>query len=335
MRTYYLLFICCLAAALTACDKEKAQTTSTTVAPESITFTDEALYPEGVAWDANHNRFLVTSIHKGVVGAVTIDGSFSVFATDPHMVSAVGIHIDAKRDRVLVCNSDPGASAFSSKETTGKLAGLAAFQLSTGELIKYINLTEGIDGGHFCNDLTIDSNGTAYITDSFSPIVYRVDKNYQASVLLNDKTFSGDSFNLNGIVVKDGYLLTVKMNSGQLFKIPLDNPGAFSEVKLEQPVYAADGALWGPDGSLIVIANNNAHVGAKPPVATNKVIKLQSTDNWATAKVIGQADTGDVFATTGTIMDGNIYVIHAMLQVLFNPKTEKQLAQFEIHRYNP
>jgi len=325
-----IILVVIFAGVLGACRQSKVLTN-----PDMVSFKSPALYPEGIAWDADHNRFLVTSIHKGVVGAVKVDGSYSVFARDPHMVSSVGIHIDAKRDRVLVCNADPGASEFSSKKTTGKLAGLAAFQLSTGKLIKYINLADGIDGGHFCNDLTIDKDGTAYITDSFSQVVYKVDKNYHASVLINDKTFSGDSFNLNGIVVKDGYLLALKMNSGQLFKIPLDNPGNFSEVKLKKRIYGADGALWGPDGSLIVIANNNAYVGAKPPVATNQVIKFRSHDNWATAEVVGQESTGDVFATTGTVKDGDIYVVHAMLQVLFNPKTEKQLAQFDIRRYQP
>ena len=110
---------------------------------------------------------------------------------------------------------------------------------------------------------------------------------------------------------------------------------AFNEVKLKNPIYGADGLSWGPDGSLIVIANNNAYVGATPPTATNKVIKLNSSDNWASANVTGQANTGDVFATTGTVRDGQFYVIHAMLHVLFNPDTKKHLEQFNIVKYNP
>ena len=301
----------------------------------TIKFNSTALYPEGVDWDAKNKRFLVTSIRKGEIGSVKDDGTYWVFAKDSRMVSSVGIKIDAERDRVLVCNADPGAAEKSSKATTGKLAGLASFRLSTGKLIKYIDLAKGIDGGHFCNDLTIDKDGTAYITDSFSPIIYKVDTNYNASVLLNNKTFSGKSFNLNGIVVKDNYLLVVKMNSGQLFKIPLNNPNAFNEVKLNNPIYGADGLAWGPDGSLIVIANNNAYVGATPPTATNKVIKLRSADKWQSAKILGQADTGDVFATTGTIRNGQFYVIHAMLHVLFNPETKQHLEQFNIVKYNP
>lgn len=325
-----LFFTIIFAVYLVACNGNDVTPT-----PEIVKFNSSTLYPEGVNWDATNKRFLVTSIRKGEIGSVKDDGSYWVFAKDPRMVSSVGIRIDEIRDRVLVCNADPGAAEKSGSDTTGKLAGLGVFQLSTGKLIKYIDLAKGIDGGHFCNDLAVDKDGTAYITDSFSPVIYKVDVNYNASVLINNKAFTGKSFNLNGIVVKDNYLLVAKMNSGQLFKIPLDNPNAFTEVRLKEKIYAADGLLWGPDGSLIVIANNNAVVGATPPTATNKVFKLTSSDNWETATFIGQASTGEVFATTGTVRDGNIYVVHAMLQVLFNPQTKKHMEQFKIVKYNP
>lgn len=330
MKTYQYLILCSLAAGLIGCNSSP-----TAVTPSAVKFNSVALYPEGVDWDARNQRFLVTSIRKGEIGSVKDDGTYWVFAKDPRLISSVGIKIDVQRDRVLVCNADPGAAEKSSPATTGKLAGLAAFQLSSGKLIKYIDLAKGIDGGHFCNDLTVDKDGDVYVTDSFSPIIYKVDTNYRSSVLINNGAFNGKSFNLNGIVIKDNYLLVVKMNSGQLFKIPLDNPNAFNEVKLESPIYGADGLSWAPDGALMVIANNNAYVGATPPTATNKVIKLRSNDNWKTATVVGQSDTGDVFATTGTIRDGQFYVIHAMLQVLFNPDTKQHLEQFDIVKYNP
>lgn len=328
---YYLCLLLTVLAFTTACT-EKKPTAKTVALPETVTFSSASLYPEGVDWDAGNQRFLVTSIHTGVVTAVTPDGNTSVFAQDAKMVSAVGIRIDESRDRVLVCNADPGASKFSSKETTGKLAALAVFQLSTGKIISYINLAEGLDGGHFCNDIAIDKNGNAYITDSFSTVIYKVTPDYKHSVLINDKTFSGNSFNLNGIVVRDNYLLVDKMNSGQLFKIPLDNPQSFTEVKLPEKLEGADGLVWAPDGSLIVIANNNAHVGIPASAAVNASVKLTSTDDWKTASITGKSPTGDVFATTGTVVDGKVYVIYAMLHVLFNPKTEKHLDQFKIQQ---
>lgn len=330
MKLRQIATICVLCLSLAACAPSKPG-----APPATLSFDSAALYPEGVEWDAANQRFLVTSIRKGEIGSVKDDGTYWVFARDPRLISSVGIKIDAARDRVLVCNADPGAAEKSSPETTGKLAALAVFRLSTGELIKYIDLAQGIEGGHFCNDLTIAPDGTAYVTDSFSPLIYKVDADYQVSILVSDPAFSGESFNLNGIVVKDDYLLVVKMNSGQLFKIPLAEPKAFKQVRLENPIYGADGLSWDARGDLIVIANNNAHVNAKPPIATDKVIKLKSADNWASAKIVGQAATGDVFATTGTVRDGQFYVIHAMLHVLFNPETKKHVERFNIISYQP
>lgn len=319
-------------AAVKPADEQK-----TAALPDIVKVNSPALYPEGVEWDQANQRFLVGSLRKGTLGSVKDDGSYEVFATDPRMISSIGVELDSARDRVLVCNSDAGAGEKTSKETATRLAALAVFQLSSGKLIKYIDLAKGLEGGHFCNDIALDKDGTAYITDSFSPIIYKVDPDYNASVLFSDPAFSGKSFNLNGIVVKDNYLLVVKMNSGQLFKIPLDNPKSFTEVEVmtSEKFEGADGLLWAPDGSLILIAGNNAHIGVPANTDTNAVFRLTSNDDWKTATVKGKSDTGDVFASTGTIRDGEIYVMHSMLHVLFNPETKQHIEQFDIKKYNP
>jgi len=291
--------------------------------PDTISFTKEALYPEGVEYDAENNRFLVTSLREGIVGTVTPDGKYDVLFKDDHMVSAIGIRIDKERDRVLVCNSDPGVSIHTSPETQGKLAGLAVFQLSSGNLIKYIDLailSKG--GGHFCNDIALGWNGVAYVTDSFSPIIYKVDTDNNASIFMENDKFAGEGFGLNGIVVKDDYLLVAKYNDGTLYKFPLEDPQNFSQVTLEASYPGADGLLWADDGSLILIANAN----------TNKVIKLISDDNWASAKVVGTVDTGQVFATTGKLVHGDIFVLNAMLHIVFNPETKEHVKSFDIKK---
>ena len=291
--------------------------------PDIVSFEKDALYPEGLEYDAGNNRFLVTSLREGIVGTVTPDGDYEVLFQDGNMVSAIGIRIDKARDRVLVCNSDPGVSVHTNKETQGKLAGLAVFQLSTGKLIKYIDLaglSEG--GGHFCNDIALDSNGVAYVTDSFSPIIYKIDTDNNASIFMQNDKFAGEGFGLNGIVMKDDYLLVAKYNDGTLFKFPLDDPQKFSQVNIEGAYPGADGLLWADDGSLILIAN----------AQTNKVLKLTSEDNWVSAKVAGSVDTGQVFATTGEDINGDIYVLYAMLHVVFNPETKEHVKAFEIHK---
>jgi len=296
---------------------------SQAVLPDTISFTKAALYPEGVDYDAANNRFLVTSLHEGIVGAVTPDGKYTPLFQDPHMVSAIGLRIDAKRDRVLVCNSDPGVSLLTSKESQGKLAGLAAFKLSSGELIKYVDLGALANGGgHFCNDIALDNDGNIYATDSFSPIIYKIDSNYNASIFVQDKAFEGQGFNLNGIVVNGNYLIVAKDNDGTLFKFPLDDPGKFVQIKVDQKMPGADGLVMKSDGSLLVIANGN----------TNKVFKLTGDDDWNSATVTASEDTGDTFTTTGVEVNGSVYALNARLNVLFNPKAEKQVDSFVIKK---
>jgi hypothetical protein len=141
------------------------------------------------------------------------------------------------------------------------------------------------------------------------------------SFFRNDR-FSGEGFNLNGIVVKDDYLLTAKYNEGVLFKIPLNDPEKFTQVTVAETFPGADGLLWAADGSLIVIAN----------MQTNKVFKLTSVDSWASATIASRVDIGEVFATTGVEINGAVYALHAMLHVLFNPETKQHVEAFEIHK---
>lgn len=317
MIKYSLLIILVTVASLIAgCDSLRS--------PDVISFKKIALYPEGIEYDSKRNRFLVTSMRTGIVGEVSDNGSYKPFITDKHFVSAVGIRIDIAGDRVLVCNADPGVSVHTIKKTRGKLTGLGIYQLSSGRLLKYIDLAAlSKGGGHFCNDIGLDSVGNAYVTDSYSPIIYKIDLQNNASILLNDQRFVGEGFNLNGIVHKKDYLLVAKYNEGILFKVPLKNPQKFTQVKLDQKMVGADGLLWTKDGALIVIAN----------MTTNKIFKLRSADNWASARVVATADTGPVFATTGVLRKGSIYVLDAMLHVLFNPKTTKHTETFNIRKH--
>ena len=302
----------------TACSEK-----NTSTGPDTISFKKPALYPEGVEYDAKGKRFLVSSMHEGKIGAVSLDGSYRVLVNDPELVSSVGIRVDQARDRLLVCNSDPGVSVHTKKENQGKLAGLGIYKLSTGQRQAYIDLGSMAGGGHFCNDIALDKAGNAYISDSFSPILYKVDTNNQASILLTDKRFAGEGFNLNGLVVKDDYLIVAKYNEGLLFKVPLNAPDKFSQVKIDQLMPGADGLLWAADGSLIVIANTS----------TNKLFKLSSDDNWASARVIKTSETGQVFPTTGALRNGEIYVLNAMLHVLFNPATTSHIETFQIQKH--
>jgi len=284
-------------------------------AMEDRSATWENLYPEGVDYDAETDRMFFSSLYYGGIFVQDESGEVTPFVGDDNLISSVGILVDSDRNRLLVANADPGVGAATSPETVGATAGLGIYNLETGDLETYVDLGVLLpDSPHFANDLAVDDDGNAYITDSFSPVIYKVSVDGEAEVLLMDDTFSGEGFVLNGIVYHpDGYLITVKGNEGTLFKIPLDDPTAFIAVASEEVYLGADGLEWDAQNRLVVITNFLGGAGE------NSVNILESSDEWETATLVSST-TVDVPITTGVVIEDMFYAIAGNLNNLFNPE---------------
>lgn len=179
------------------------------------------------------------------------------------------------------------------------------------------------DGSRFANDVAVDPDGNAYLTDSYSPIIYKIDLDGKAEVLLEDDSFTGEGFNLNGIDYHpDGFLLAVTLNTGRLLKVPLDSPADFSDVKLEGALIGADGVNLTANGDLVI------SVGTFGGEA-NRMVLLTSDDNWVSASIISTV-VPESLITTATLRDSGVYVIHGHLDVLFSGDDSRQT--FEIVR---
>jgi sugar lactone lactonase YvrE len=287
---------------LSSCSKDSEPVAAS--APSKITVPQPALSPEGIQYDEANKRFIVSSRTQGRIGTVRDDSTYTALADDPRLVSTIGLNLDASRQRLLVAVSDIGVNTTRSTATTlRKLAALASFNPSTGALLSYIDL-----GGlrpalpHFANDIAVDSQGNAYITDSLSPIIYKVDALGVASVFLENSQLSGGTgFGLNGIVFHpDGYLLVAKTNDGTLFKVPVTNPTSFTAVTSSQSLVGADGMLLLDPTTLLVVAGSQ-----------NTVFRMTSSDAWATTRPTGSFATGAVSATTITLRNGtDAYVLY-------------------------
>ncbi|MGI4865475.1 MAG: SMP-30/gluconolactonase/LRE family protein [Janthinobacterium lividum] len=275
---------------LASCSKDEATTVAT---PAKITVPQRALSPEGIQYDEINQRFLVSSRTQGRIGTVRDDSTYTQLADDPRLVSTIGLNLDATRQRLLAAVSDAGANTTrSTAATLRKLAALAIFNPSSGALLSYVDLgTLRPTLPHFANDIAIDSQGNAYITDSLSPIIYKVDAQGVATVFLENAQFSGGTaFGLNGIVYHpDGYLLVAKSTDGTLFKVPLANPASFTTVTTTQSLVGADGMLLLDPNTLLVVAGSQ-----------NTVFRMASTNGWGAASATGSFATGAVSATTIT-----------------------------------
>lgn len=297
--------------------------------PDEVVIKSPGLYPEGLVYDSKTQTFYTTSVAQGKIVKVTKDGKVTVFAEDEDLVSTIGLEIDVERSRLVVCNSDPGASRKSSDATKGKLAAVVFYNLKSGKREKYIDLAAiAPDGGHLANDLTIDNNGNLYITDSFSPIIYKVSSKGKATIFVNDQRLAAPAgtFGLNGLAYHpEGFIIAAIYNGGKLFKIPLNNPSDIKEIALgDKPFPTIDGVLL-LDNNTIALACNNLS-GADFPSA---VYKLVSEDNWISANTTEVFETGNTFPTTLTKAGNDLFVVYAKLQMLFggnNPTAQ----EFEI-----
>ena len=248
--------------------------------------------PEGVEYDATNERFLTGSIAEGSILEIGVDGSVTTVETDDELVSSVGIEVDEETDRLLVANAD--ASVFD-----GSGAGhakLGVYQLSTGDRLAMVDLGALIenpgDSVFFANDVTVDDDGTAYVTDTRMNTIYRVSTDYEASVL-----HRFDDFSPNGIVHHpNGYLLVA--GGSTLWKVPLDDPSGASLVALPEEIPGQDGAVWTADGRLAIVSNSG-----------NRVVALTSSDDWATAVLVGVA-AYETQATTAAVVGNDVYVVH-------------------------
>jgi sugar lactone lactonase YvrE len=266
-------------------------------AGESFTAARGGFIPEGIEYDRANERFLTGSLAEGSIFVIGRDGSVTPFITDASLKSSVGIEADEARDRLLVANSD---RAVFQPGNVGQ-ALLNVYSLTTGERLAMVDLaavigTPSDPPAYFANDVAVDSEGNAYVTDTRMNVIYKVTPDYQASVLHRFTALEGGAA-LNGIEFHpNGYLLVV---AGQLvFKVPLANPGGTTPVTVAEPVPGQDGIVWAADGTLAVVSNSG-----------QQVVKLRSSDDWATAQRAGVATLVGQ-ATTGAAVGDDIYAVH-------------------------
>jgi sugar lactone lactonase YvrE len=287
-----------------------------------ITFSSPMLYPEGTAYDSVAQRFFVSSAKKATIGAVDTAGNYIVFYDEPALKSSFGMKVDHKRNFLWVCVGDPNYSINTDSSTYRKMIKLVALDLSTGNKTKEIDLSNLYEGKHFANDLTIDDAGNIYITDSYSPVIYKVDTDYKATLFAQSNYFQSIDIGLNGIAWHpDGYLIVVNNAQGALYKVDTKSPSTISKIKIDQFFGGGDGLLFDNQKNLVLVQNKSV----------DKLFRLQSQDGWRTAKVSMATGGTDRFQnpSTCTIRKGKIYALNAKLNEIMD-KSIKPSEEFSL-----
>ena len=315
MKTTHLLqtFMLTSVLGLVACEDHRDSPNANF--PERINFVADRQYPEGIAYSSQLSKFLVTSIPLGKIGTVGTDGRYEDLITPAELISGIGMKVAG--DYVFICNSDRGISVKSTPESAFQTAELLVFNLKTKQLERRTDLDALIPAAerNFANDVALAPDGTAYVTDSFSPVVYKVAPDGTGSVLVRDNdNFSHENFGLNGIVYHpDGYLIVANTGKQKLFKIDLKNGNAISEITQTGPL-PGDG-LTLLNGDLYVVTGGN------------RVAQVRSDDNWQSARIIKFDQDVYTGATTSVAVNNQIYTLNARIGAIGDAK------DFSIQRF--
>lgn len=206
-----------------------------------ITLPGDRFFPEGVTVTAE-GAFFVGSMEEGSIVRALPGAAQAELFIEPGtngLVSVLGLYVDEKRGLLWACSADAG---------NGKLAGTApvgvkAFDLRTGEA----RGSYDFPSGGFPNDLTFDTAGNLYVTDSWTPRILRLPAGGSAlEEWINDPQLGVEQWSLNGIDFdkNSGVIYTVNQLAGKLFRIAIEpdgRAGAVTLIETSLPIRRPDG----------------------------------------------------------------------------------------------
>ncbi|HEY0765384.1 MAG TPA: hypothetical protein VGD61_23605 [Pyrinomonadaceae bacterium] len=229
------------------------------------TFLDSAnVYPESVTVDQSSGTFFVGSVKEGTIyiGKVSRP-SLEVFSHGGADGRSIATGMFFANNRLVVAGRQTGL--------------IFVYNTKTGRLIS--KLDNGLRIGQtFLNDTTFAPDGSAYVTDSINPVLYRLAPTRNGQYELQEfLKFDGtpvtyvnapgaEGINVNGIVAtSDGrYLIIGKRNENMLFRIDLKSREI---VRVNMPA----GMLNTPDG--LFLEGNTLYVTQNLPKSI-AVVKL-------------------------------------------------------------
>jgi Cu-Zn family superoxide dismutase len=262
--------------------------------PAQYVIPGSAVFPEGIAYDQRTQTVFVSSttngaIYRGDAGDETLT-PFLAGGADGR-TTAIGLDVDDE-GHLWVAG---GATGF-----------VWVYDAASGALIARVSSGSSPT---FINDIAIDRDGVGYITDSMSPVIYRVVPNAAGGYTLERwLPLAGTpivyvpGFNLNGIVVSPNgrYLYVVQSNTGKIFRI---------EIATKQIVQLDTGGALFPNGDGLWLHGSSLYVLQNQQ---QLISELRVQQNQADATLVSQTtDPSFMYPTSLVIARGRMLVVNS------------------------
>lgn len=282
------------------------------VAQEAI-FLDlpgESLFPEGITSTRTGDLY-VTGFGNGSVLKITDGVNVEIFkeAGEDGLSSAVGLAVDETRSRLWIANFT----------ADGANSDLKVYDLTTGELLA--SLAEADDAPHFFNEVVLDADGNAYVSDTLAPVIWRADADLSGVKVfvenpLLDNPDADQPFSLNGLALTPdrntliaSVMDRIDQGDGRLVRIDIASK-AVSDVDLtgSEGVIASFG---GSDG-MFFTGGNLFMVNVTPPAA---IITAQFNDDYSSAELVARNTFESVYnrPTSSALRDGRLWTVNSQL----------------------
>jgi sugar lactone lactonase YvrE len=291
MRITAALIVCIVALTSACSDSDDSNATNTAPIPlsERYPLSSPDSVPEGVAYDPEERNFYTTSLQGGGIVRVDADGQESVFRAADNRAQLVGTKVDAQRRRLWVC----------AQQVDGGDNRVWVFDLASAELTMEFFLETLMTNGS-CNDLVLDSSGTAYITDPANPNLYRLDPTTGSAAILVSHPLLADitgiGLGLNGIALTpdETALIVGKFIPASLLRVSLPDGAAV------EPIVLTGDTLPPPDG--LAVLDGDLYT-----VADASVSRVRLNQEFTAGEVVAVAQVSGL--STATIAESELYVI--------------------------
>lgn len=251
------------------------------------------VFPESVGVDPRTGDGYCGSLADGALYRLPIDGGEVELwssAGAEGRGSVAGVKVDA-RGRLWAAGGYAGTLSIYDLESRALLA-----QVDVGSRPSCVN------------DIAFDVQGNAYVTDSFVPVLFRIDADALSLERWADLDETAipwpDGLNLNGIVLSaDGqHLVSCQTNLGRFWCFDLDTKEV-REVALEGgPIEHCDGLAL--DGSTLYAAIN----------ARNMIAVIDLADDGATGSLVSTlVSDGFAFPTAVAVAARRLLVVNGQL----------------------